>query len=194
VSMVVMHGGTAVSRRGTRFGDERGGDPRLHQRAQLDSAICATDRAALRCGARTSDPTARIFRRWRARVSRTRANADAHRRSGTIFGRGTCRAQGLSRIAAHRSPLDRHNVVRVLRRMQVSHAGEGEARKPPVARPGATARSGPFHAVALCAPHDQAAGPTRNRAAAGGQPLPSSHPGELAIALAAICNLGRNWC
>ena len=85
MSMVVMHGGTAVSRRGTRFGDERGGDPRLHQRAQLDSAICATDRAALRCGARTSDPTARIFRRWRARVSRTRANADAHRRSGTIF-------------------------------------------------------------------------------------------------------------
>jgi hypothetical protein len=84
-SMVVMHGGKAVSRRGTRFGDERGGDRRLHQRAQLDSAICATDRAARYCGAPTSDPTAWIVRRRRARVSRTRANADAHRRSGTIL-------------------------------------------------------------------------------------------------------------
>ena len=42
-SMVVMHGGKAVSRRGSRVGDEGGGDPRLHQRAQLDSVICATD-------------------------------------------------------------------------------------------------------------------------------------------------------
>ena len=50
-SMVVLHGGKAGSRRGTRFGDERRGDPRRHQRVQLDSAICATDCAAWRRGA-----------------------------------------------------------------------------------------------------------------------------------------------
>lgn len=64
-SMVVLHGGKAGSRSGTRFGDEQRGDPRLHQRAQLDFAICATDCAAWPCGARTSGPTARIFRRGR---------------------------------------------------------------------------------------------------------------------------------
>jgi hypothetical protein len=185
-STVVLHSGKAGSCRGTRFGDERRGDPRLHQRAQLDFAICATDCADWRRGARTSRPDGSDLPPTEVPalvvLELTRTLTGDPGRSWC----GTRRAPGLSRIAIHRSRLDRHNVVRVLRQMQVSHVGDGEARKPPVAKPGRRRDRG-----RSTRPHCALRMISRR---AGGRPLQSPHPGKLAIALAAICDLGRSWC
>ena len=95
---------------------------------------------------------------------------------------GTRRAPALSRIAT--APLDRHNVVRVLRRMQVSRVGDAEASKSRQLR-GPGRRGGrviPHGRIVRSAP--SVVEPTGNRAAAADDRFRRATPGELAIPLA----------